>query len=75
MIQLVAPDQFRGRASSLSSILSVLGNATGAVENGAMAAVFGAPGAIVINSFVALSITGVVGARWRGLWGYRDPDD
>ena len=75
MIQLVAPDQFRGRASSLSSILSVLGNATGAVENGAMAAVFGAPGAIVINSFVALGVTGVVGARWRGLWGYRDPED
>lgn len=73
MIQLVAPDQFRGRAASLSSILSVLGNATGAVENGSMAAVFGAPGAIVINSFVALGVTGVVGARWRGLWGYQDP--
>ncbi len=75
MIQLVAPDQFRGRASSLSSILSVLGNATGAVENGAMAAVFGAPGAIVIDSFVALGVTGVVGARWRGLWRYLDPED
>ena len=74
MIQLVAPDQFRGRASSLSSILSVLGNATGAVENGSMAALFGAPGAIVINSFVALGVTGVVGARWRGLWRYRDPE-
>jgi MFS family permease len=72
MIQLVAPDQFRGRASSLSSILSVLGNATGAVENGAIAAVFGAPGAIVINSFIALGVTGAVGARWRGLWRYRD---
>jgi MFS family permease len=68
LIQIVAPDQFRGRAASLSSILSVTGNATGAMEMGSLAAVFGAPGALIINSGLALGMTGVVTLRWMGLW-------
>jgi MFS family permease len=68
MIQIIAPDQFRGRAASLSSILSVTGNATGAMEMGTLAAAFGAPGALLINSGLALSMTGIVSLRWRSLW-------
>jgi MFS family permease len=68
LIQIVAPDQFRGRAASLSSILSVTGNGTGAMEMGALAGAFGAPGALLINSALALSMTGVITLRWMGLW-------
>ena len=68
LIQVVAPDRFRGRAASLSSILSQLGNATGAMEMGALAAVVGAPAALIINCFVGLSVTGIVGSRWPQLW-------
>jgi MFS family permease len=68
LIQIVAPDQFRGRAASLSSILSVTGNAAGAMEMGTLAAAFGAPGALLINSALALGMTGLVTLRWMGLW-------
>ena len=68
LIQIVAPDQFRGRAASLSSILSVTGNATGAMEMGTLVAAFGAPGALLINSGLALGMTGVITLRWMGLW-------
>ena len=72
LIQIVAPDEYRGRSVSLSSIMSVLGNATGAVEMGAMTAAVGAPTALVINSAIALGVTGIVGSVWRGLPRYRD---
>lgn len=68
LIQIVAPDRFRGRAASLSSILSVTGNATGAMEMGTLAAALGAPGALLINSGLALGMTGVITLRWMGLW-------
>ena len=68
LIQIVAPDQFRGRAASLSSILSVTGNGTGAMEMGALAGAFGAPVALIINSGLALGMTGVITLRWMGLW-------
>lgn len=72
LIQIIAPDNFRGRAASLSSILSVTGNSAGAVEMGALAGVVGAPGALIINSGIALGMTVVISLRWMGLWRYRD---
>ena len=72
LIQIVAPDNFRGRSVALSSILSVTGNSAGAVEMGALASIAGAPGALIINSGVALGMTVVISLRWMGLWRYRD---
>jgi MFS family permease len=71
LIQIIAPDNFRGRAASLSSILSVTGNSVGAVEMGSLAAVAGAPAALIINSAIALGLTVGIGLRWMGLWRYR----
>ena len=70
LIQLVSPDRFRGRVGSLSTILSGLGNSTGSTEMGALAAVVGAPGALIINGFVGLGITAASGLKWMGLWRY-----
>ena len=72
LIQIIAPDNFRGRAASLSSILSVTGNSAGAVEMGSLASVAGAPAALIINSGIALSITVGICLRWMGLWRYRE---
>ena len=72
LIQIVAPDNFRGRSVALSSILSVTGNSAGAVEMGALASIAGAPGALIINSGVALGMTVVISLRWLGLWRYKD---
>lgn len=71
MIQIIAPDNFRGRAASLSSILSVTGNGAGAAEMGALAGAFGAPGALLINSALALGMTGLITLRWMSLWRHR----
>ncbi len=70
LIQLVAPDQFRGRVGSFSSILAGLGNSGGAAEIGALAAVVGAPLALVINGCVGLGVTAGSGLKWKGVWRY-----
>ncbi len=72
LIQIIAPDNFRGRAASLSSILSNTGNAAGAVEMGSLASVAGAPGALIINSGIAMGMVVGIGLRWIGLWRYHD---
>ena len=38
----------------------------------ALASIAGAPGALIINSGVALGMTVVISLRWMGLWRYRD---
>ena len=48
------------------------GNSAGAVEMGALASIAGAPGALIINSGVALGMTVVISLRWLGLWRYKD---
>jgi MFS family permease len=68
LLQIVTPDNYRGRASSLSSILSSFGNGTGAMEMGGMAALLGAPGALIISSFVGAGLAAAVALRWRSLW-------
>ena len=70
LIQLVAPDQYRGRAGSFSSILAALGNSGGAAEMGGLAAIVGAPGAFIINGCIGMGITGVSGLKWKGIWRY-----
>lgn len=70
LIQLVAPDRFRGRAGSLSTITAGVGNSTGSAEMGGLAAVTGAPGALIINGFIGLGVTAVAALTWKGLWRY-----
>ena len=70
LIQLAAPDQYRGRAGSFSSILAALGNSAGGAEMGALAAVVGAPAAFIINGCVGLGITTGTGLKWKGVWRY-----
>ena len=70
LIQLVAPDKYRGRAGSFSTILAGVGNSTGSAEMGALAGVIGAPFALVINGIIGLAITGSAAAKWPGLWLY-----
>lgn len=70
LIQLAAPDSYRGRVGSFSSVLAALGNSTGAAEMGGLAAIVGAPGAFIINGCIGMSITGAVGLKWRGIWRY-----
>ena len=70
LIQLAAPDRFRGRVGSFSSILAGLGNSAGAAEIGALAAVVGGPLAFIINGCVGLSVTGASTLGFRGIWRY-----
>ncbi len=70
LIQLVAPDRFRGRAGSLSTITAGVGNSTGSAEMGGLADVAGAPGALIINGFIGLGITAAAALKWKGLWRY-----
>ncbi len=70
LIQLAAPDRFRGRVGSFSSILAGLGNSAGAAEIGALAMVTGAPIAFIINGCVGLGITAGSTLKWKGVWRY-----
>lgn len=70
LIQLAAPDRYRGRAGSFSSILAALGNSAGGAEMGALAAFVGAPAAFIINGCVGLGITTGTGLKWKGVWRY-----
>ncbi|MQF85855.1 MAG: MFS transporter [SAR202 cluster bacterium] len=70
LIQLVAPDNYRGRAGSFSTILAGVGNSTGSAEMGALAGVIGAPFALIINGIIGLAITGSSVVKWPGLWAY-----
>lgn len=67
LIQIVAVDAYRGRAASLSSIIAQLGNATGASEMGAVAAVAGAPGALLINCAIGVGMVGGITLLLPGL--------
>jgi len=68
LIQLVAPDYYRGRVGSFSSILAGLGNGTGSAVIGGVSSLAGVPGAFIINGCICLSITAASGLTWRGIW-------
>lgn len=70
LIQLVAPDQYRGRAGSFSTILAGVGNSTGSAEMGALSGIVGAPVALVINGFIGVGITASAVLKWGALWRY-----
>ena len=71
VVQLLAPDNMRGRATSFLTVFAQTTNATGAVIAGAGAALLGAPNAALVGSvFCTLTIIGTCWAIPQ-LWHYR----
>ena len=71
MVQMLAPDQMRGRASSFLTVFAQTTNALGAVIAGAAAALVGASNALLLGSVLcAVTILGVCWAIPQ-LWQYR----
>jgi MFS family permease len=71
VVQILAPDDMRGRATSFLTVFAQTTNAIGAVIAGAGAAVLGAPNAALVGCFLcALTVLGVCWAIPQ-LWSYR----
>jgi predicted MFS family arabinose efflux permease len=71
MVQMLAPDQMRGRASSFLTVFAQTTNALGAVIAGAAAALVGAPNALLLGSVLCAAT--IIGVCWAipQLWAYR----
>jgi MFS family permease len=71
VVQILAPDEMRGRATSFLTVFAQTTNATGAVIAGAGAALLGAPNAALVGC--VLCALSVVGTCWAipQLWSYR----
>ena len=71
VVQILAPDDMRGRATSFLSVFAQTTNATGAVIAGAGAALLGAPNAALVGC--VLCMLAVIGTCWAipQLWRYR----
>lgn len=71
VVQILAPDDMRGRATSFLTVFAQTTNATGAVIAGAGAALLGAPNAALVGC-VLCTLT-IVGTCWAipQLWHYR----
>ena len=74
VVQLLAPDNMRGRATSFLTVFAQTTNATGAVIAGAGAALLGAPNAALVGC-VLCTLT-IIGTCWAipQLWHYRSSD-
>jgi MFS family permease len=71
VVQILAPDDMRGRATSFLSVFAQTTNALGAIIAGAGAALLGAPNAALLGcGLCALTILGVCWAIPQ-LWSYR----
>jgi predicted MFS family arabinose efflux permease len=71
VVQILAPDDMRGRATSFLTVFAQTTNATGAVIAGAGAALLGAPNAALVGC-VLCTLT-IIGTCWAipQLWHYR----
>jgi len=71
VVQILAPDDMRGRATSFLTVFAQTTNALGAVIAGAGAALLGAPHAVLIGSLLC-TLT-VIATCWAipQLWSYR----
>ena len=71
VVQILAPDDMRGRATSFLTVFAQTTNATGAVIAGAGAALLGAPQAALVGC--VLCALAVLGTFWAipQLWSYR----
>ena len=70
LTQLLAPDEYRGRATAFTRLFAQTGNAIGATEAGVAASILGPGGALIMGGAVGVGIVLSVGLGWRGLWRY-----
>jgi len=70
-IQLLTPDELRGRVSAVNMIAIAASNQLGAVESGFVAAATSAPFAVVSGGIGCLVVLGIVAWRVPELWRYR----
>ena len=77
IVQLVTPDEMRGRVSSVNNIFIGTSNEFGALESGLTAALFGPVISVVVGGIgTILVVLGVAwagrrrerSARWIGIW-------
>jgi hypothetical protein len=71
VVQILAPDDMRGRATSFLTVFAQTTNATGAVIAGAGAALLGAPNAALVGCLLCTFT--IIGTCWAipQLWHYR----
>jgi ABC-type phosphate transport system permease subunit len=62
-MQLLTPDNMRGRVSSLSSIFITSSNEIGAFESGLAASLLGPIPSVIFGGFMTLVVVGLV--AWR----------
>ena len=71
VVQLLAPDTMRGRASSLITVFAQSANALGALIAGTAAAFLGAPKALMLGSVLCAIIVLSISRAIPQLWHYR----
>ena len=71
VVQLLAPDTMRGRASSLITVFAQGANAMGALIAGTTAAFLGAPKALVLGSVLCVIVVLTISRAIPQLWRYR----
>jgi hypothetical protein len=72
VVQLVTPDQLRGRAGSIQSMAARGGPSLGYAQVGALAALLGAPAALTLGAAFSLAYTLVIALRGRAVRDYQD---
>jgi MFS family permease len=72
VVQLLAPDQMLGRATSLITVFAQATNALGALLAGIAAEFFGAPKALLIGSALCFLMIFVISRAIPQLWRYSD---
>jgi MFS family permease len=70
-VQLLAPDEMRGRAISMLSVFAQLANSLGALVAGIAAALLGAPHALLLGSALCVATVIAIGFAIPQLWRYR----
>ena len=71
LTQLLAPDEYRGRATAFTRLFAQTGNAIGATEAGVAASFLGPGGALIMGGAIGVGVVLSVGLGWRTLWQYR----
>jgi MFS family permease len=71
VVQRLAPDELRGRASSFLTVFATATNALGSIVLGAAAALLGAPSALLVGSVLCIALVLGVCAAIPQLWSYR----
>jgi MFS family permease len=69
ILQLLVPDEMRGRVSSVNGIFISASNELGAFESGLAASLFGTVPSVVMGGLVSLGIVGAVWWKSRDLMG------